>query len=546
MKKKLVYRLFSMAVSASLILPMSGCGEEPEARGSVEDAQNVQDTKENEPTPTEAEAVPTMVDGEGTIQAPPQGDMDLFRELSDWSFTFSSGAGGWGTGLYFNPDGSFWGDYHDSEMGSTGPGYDYGTVYVCSFTGKCDSYEEISEGIYRLHIASLEYEPAGVETIEEELRYITSEPYGLENTDELIVYMPGVPLDQLADGYMDWIAHGHFSQYVGPDFTWYEDYPEELPFVGIYNPADEGYGFYSFADCEQNKMTLRNMAKLPNLVNRELTIHDDGTYYCEDMDDNGYILIQNACIPLDASYPDSYEDPEGLIAKCIEMMPNGTAPESLYAPDDDYMDFSLSYISGEPIRYAFWNEGSGEDERWCGGVFHFRYFWDEEGNTDNGYALIYKFSVDSDGELVRNEFMEEYLHSLAYSGCFEGLSSASDAVGEQWILVETKGGDGNGGITADRVEWINSDDIEKLEEYGIDPDDVANDYAIGGRDDNFESFKLSADCPIYFRFTDNIFDRYQSYDAFCETMENYGSERLFWLLLDKDEQVVAMYEPYTP
>ena len=156
------------------------------------------------------------------------------------------------------------------------------------------------------------------------------------------------------------------------------------------------------------------------------------------------------------------------------------------------------------------------------------------------------FSVDSDGEIVSNEFMDEYLHSLAYIGSFEGLSSESSESADHWVAVEVKGGDGKGGILADEVVWINGDDIDTLKEYGIDPDDVCNDYAIGGADGDFQSYALSPDCPIYFRFTDNIFERYQSYDQFCETMEDYGYERLFYLLLDADDKVVAMYEPYTP
>ena len=548
MKKKTVYRVLSIALSTSMLFSVTGCGkDEPSTRGSITDhfGKDEDDTKPEEPTPTE-EPEPTMLDGPGSIQTPPEEEEDLFSELSDWSFYFSSGAGGWGTSLYFEPDGSFHGDFHDSEMGSTGPGYEYGTVYTCDFSGKFDGYEEISDGIYRLHIGSMEYDPEDVETIEDDIRYITSTPYGFENTDELIVYMPGVPLDELDEDYMDWIGHLHFSQYVGPDFEWYEDYPEELPFIGVFNPSDEGC-FYGFPDCDENKMCLKNVAKLPGLHNVELTINEDGTYYCEDMDDYGYIVVKSVCIPLDDTYPSAYEDAEALITKCIQAIPGESRPKSLYAPDDEYMDFSLTYISGEPVRYAFWREGSNEDERWCGGVFHFDYKYDEDGNTSNGYALIYMFSVDPDGEIVSYEFMDEYLHSLAYSGSFEGLSSESSETGDHWIIAEVSGGgDGSGVVVADEVVWISGDDLEKLEEYGIDPEDVCNDYAIGGADGDFESYDLSPDCPIYFRFPSNIFERYQSYDQFCETMDNYSDTRLFYLLLDKDDKVVAMYEPYTP
>ena len=167
MRNRTICRSLGILLSASLLLPLGGCGEKaPDPRGSIEDAPSKEpDATEGDITPTDA--IPTMVDGDGTEKPNPDEVFDLYRELSDWSFTFSSGAGGWATSLYFEPDGSFHGDYHDSEMGSTGPGYDFGTVYTCNFTGTCNDYAKISDGIYRLHIDSLEYDPANVETIED-------------------------------------------------------------------------------------------------------------------------------------------------------------------------------------------------------------------------------------------------------------------------------------------------------------------------------------------------------------------------------------------
>ena len=48
---------------------------------------------------------------------------------------FSSGAGAWGTGLTLAADGSFSGEYHDSDMGDSGDDYPDGTVYLCNFPG---------------------------------------------------------------------------------------------------------------------------------------------------------------------------------------------------------------------------------------------------------------------------------------------------------------------------------------------------------------------------------------------------------------------------
>ncbi len=50
-------------------------------------------------------------------------------------FIFSSGVGGWETYLTINPDGTFTGQYHDSNLGESGDGYD-STVYISTFHGR--------------------------------------------------------------------------------------------------------------------------------------------------------------------------------------------------------------------------------------------------------------------------------------------------------------------------------------------------------------------------------------------------------------------------
>ena len=45
-----------------------------------------------------------------------------FELLSNQTFYFSSGAGAWGTEMDISADGSFTGNFHDSEMGDTGEG----------------------------------------------------------------------------------------------------------------------------------------------------------------------------------------------------------------------------------------------------------------------------------------------------------------------------------------------------------------------------------------------------------------------------------------
>ncbi|WP_022758277.1 hypothetical protein [Butyrivibrio fibrisolvens] len=136
------------------------------------------------------------------------GDENLFAIMPDY-FYFSSGAGGWGTDIIISEDGSFEGSYHDSDMGDTGEGYQYGTVYVCNFTGKFDVPQPTDdEYIYTTKLLDLTLTDAdkiGTTVIEDETRYIYTDPYGFEDADEFMIYLPGASLSDMTEECRSWV-----------------------------------------------------------------------------------------------------------------------------------------------------------------------------------------------------------------------------------------------------------------------------------------------------------------------------------------------------
>lgn len=153
---------------------------------------------------------------------------NIFEQLPS-TFGFSSGAGAWGTTLHIASDGTFDGQYMDSDMGSTGPGYANGTTYICDFTGKFTIPQKVSENIYSMSLEELNVNsPAGNEYYENEIRYITSDPYGLDNAGEFYIYMPGANLDELPEQFLSW-------SYLNRDIR------STLPsgYYGIYNVGGE-------------------------------------------------------------------------------------------------------------------------------------------------------------------------------------------------------------------------------------------------------------------------------------------------------------------
>ena len=120
-------------------------------------------------------------------------------------FIFSSGAGGWGTEMQIKDDWSFAGEYHDSEMGDTGLGYPDGSIYISTFSGVFSDPEEINSYSMKLEkVSMVQKEKAGEEYIEDNIRYIGSDAYGMEG-NEFILYLPGTPWSELSDECHTWI-----------------------------------------------------------------------------------------------------------------------------------------------------------------------------------------------------------------------------------------------------------------------------------------------------------------------------------------------------
>ena len=136
-------------------------------------------------------------------------------------------------GLTLAADSSFSGEYHDSDMGDGGDDYPDGTVYLCNFSGKFTDIKQLDDHSYSLTLEELssDYEQ-GKEWVEDGVRYVSSEPYGVEQGKDFILYLPDTPTDGLNEEFLSWWP----GQYQ-------EDQSDTLDFYGLYN-VDMGYGFF--------------------------------------------------------------------------------------------------------------------------------------------------------------------------------------------------------------------------------------------------------------------------------------------------------------
>lgn len=150
-------------------------------------------------------------------------------------FSFLSGAGAWRTLMVLHTDGTFTGQYLDSEMGEMGESYPNGSAYISTFSGKFEKFEKINKYSYKMTLVNTKTEKTvGDEWIEDGIRYVASEPYGLEEGKDFILYLPETPINMVPTGFLTWWPY-RYGQNENPR--------ETLGCYGILNVTTE-YGFF--------------------------------------------------------------------------------------------------------------------------------------------------------------------------------------------------------------------------------------------------------------------------------------------------------------
>ena len=216
--------------------------------------------------------------------------VDLPDELEGMEFTFSSGAGGWSTDLVFGEDGSFTGNYHDSEMGEIGEGYPNGTVYVSSFSGRISPVEQVDENCWKVQVDQLKEDEAS-ETIEDDIRYVPADPYGISEGDEMLLYSPGTPVSVLSEDMQFW-AHVNtqenpqtklqdwflMSEKNDSGFVGYEAVSMINPWVDLTAEELQSESGLSFGVPDGAENVIYRYLKEDNLAEMQFTIGNDE--YC--------------------------------------------------------------------------------------------------------------------------------------------------------------------------------------------------------------------------------------------------------------------------
>ena len=213
---------------AVCIISLSACGTaggDPTTESTKTDWATGESTAES--TDVTTEAAETDTQQAATVQLP------IGEEGLDMSF--NSGAGGWSTELHLCADGSFTGEYHDSDMGDVGEGYPNGTVYVSSFSGNFTDIQKVDDTTYKMTLGGLEQSPVDTGIIDGIL-YVQSDAVGIIGGEEFWFYTPEAATAQFSEEFLGWWP-GRYS----------DPAPDTLTVYGLRN-VNEETGFFSAYD----------------------------------------------------------------------------------------------------------------------------------------------------------------------------------------------------------------------------------------------------------------------------------------------------------
>lgn len=200
-------KLFKGLVVVLCIGMLAGCG--------------CDNTEETESTPAPTEAIEEEI-------LPIEDGMNLI---------YSSGAGLWESVIYLNADGTFTGNYHDTNQGESGEGYTM-TDYQSVFEGKFKDIKMTEDYAFEM---TLDYvktkEPEGTDKIEEwdegvKVRVINTAAFGIAGGENFVFYLPTAPMSELSEEFL-WCNPGRYEK------------TETLERYGLYNVVTDA-GFFTY------------------------------------------------------------------------------------------------------------------------------------------------------------------------------------------------------------------------------------------------------------------------------------------------------------
>ena len=264
-----------------MVLSLSGCGKKNDVENGTADGTEQTDTATDTDAAENTADMPDDADkaaSENSDSSDPEAPS--FAALQYVDFTFSSGAGAWETQLNIRPDGSFSGEYWDMDMGSSGDGYPNGTQYGNTFTGQFTDLQKVNDYTWAMKLGEINYTyEIGKEEILDQILYSYTEAYGLDGADEVDIYLPGAPVSELPEEFLQWACS---------NYDRLEAEENGLPCYGLYNvKGAEGFSGYDFIDtaveyvenaAKADQEIVRSLQEDPSLTQGDMNVKSKERY----------------------------------------------------------------------------------------------------------------------------------------------------------------------------------------------------------------------------------------------------------------------------
>ena len=265
-------------------------------------------------------------------------------------WTFSSGAGAWSTELCINPDGSFYGYYHDA---------DGLTYYESYFNGHFSDIQQNDDHSYSMYVSDLQINGLLDYTYYQgDIQHIITKPSGIQQGDRFIVYMPGTSKKQLSEEHLAWL-HGIISNPLNSyalcnmtqniAFDPGAEYPENLQYSSAYAKLDYR--------CKANNLRIRNAPNGPQILGH---LEQDDQFIVNAIADGwAHIFVTHAA----QTSPDSWRGLSGWVSmdyvekhSALASASSWAAAYRNYLSDNDifselgeYAAFWLIHVNADPI-----------------------------------------------------------------------------------------------------------------------------------------------------------------------------------------------------
>ncbi len=162
----------------------------------------------------------------GSSEKEESSSMEIFSEIPE-EFVFSSGSGAWRTYITISPKGEFVGEFSNWDSMPVRDDAPNGVTQKCPFKGAFKDVEKVNDFEYTLKIDYLETTGTGGQEVVDGLVIETLEsvPYGFEEAEDFILYLPGRETADLDPTFLSWISSPQ---------GWSET-PSTLPLYALFN-----------------------------------------------------------------------------------------------------------------------------------------------------------------------------------------------------------------------------------------------------------------------------------------------------------------------